>query len=338
MVPAAHGANQRIYLEDAVAYSPQHGGLIVPVPQIGAATSWQNVLFLDVRKQWKLGDRLHFTFSDRFNLRFESDISFPNHENVINNFREGFVSWQPLERTYIDLGRINVRSGAALGFNPTDFFKTRAVEEPLTADPSVLREDRLGALMLEIQYIGRGRALTVALAPALVGPSPIYSNTSLPSFNPSIDRTNAHDRLLVKGSMNLRADFSPELLFYREGNEIKGGVNLTRSFGQRIVAYGEWAGGRRSSLIDEALLFGRQTGTLPVTAPSFIPVDPKVRFQNDLAIGASYTTSTKITFNLEYHFHEAGFSKRDWSNWFTTGQGQAASSPIARQPMETLLP
>jgi len=55
----------------------------------------------------------------------------------------GYASWEPLDRTYLDLGRINLKSGVALGFNPTDFFKTRAVVEPLSADPSVLREDRL---------------------------------------------------------------------------------------------------------------------------------------------------------------------------------------------------
>ena len=37
---------------------------------------------------------------------------------------------------------------------------------------------------------------------------------------------------------------------------------------------------------------------------------------NDLAVGASYTNTASMTFNLEYHFHEAGFSSRDWSNWF----------------------
>jgi hypothetical protein len=331
-MPAAEGANQRIYLEEAFVFSPRRDGQIVPSAAQDAPTaSWQNLLFLDIRKQWKVHDRLTFAFSDRFNLRSEADLPVFNHEDVINNFREGYLSWEPLDRTYLDLGRINVKSGAALGFNPTDFFKTRAVQDPLTADPSALREDRFGALMLEMQYIGEGRALTVAVAPALLPPGPIYTNTNLPGFNPSINCTNANDRLLVKGSMNLGPDFSPELLFYREGNESKVGANLTRSLGQRVVAYGEWAGGERSNLIDAALRFGRQTGTLPLTAPSVIPDDPSVRFQNDVAIGASLTASTKITFNLEYHFHEAGFSGQDWSNWFSAGRGQPGSSPIAQE-------
>ncbi len=82
--------------------------------------------------------------------------------------------------------------------------------------------------MLETQYIGQGRALTVAVAPALVRPSPIYTDTNLLSFNPSIDRTNDHDRILVKGSFTAGSDFNPELLYYREGSQNRFGANLTR--------------------------------------------------------------------------------------------------------------
>ena len=326
----ASAANQRIYLEEAFILSGERSGLLVPSPQTGAP-AWQERLFLDIRKQWSLTDNLNFTFSHRLNFRGENDLSFPNHENVINEFREGYLSWQPEDRWYFDLGRINIKSGAALGFNPTDFFKTRAVEEPLSADPSVLREDRLGTLMLEAQYLGEGRTLTVVYAPALVSPAAIPSNTTLPSFNPSLDRTNSHTRLLLKSSIDLSADFSPELLFYREGNQNKFGLNLTRSLGQKIVAYTEWAGGERSNLIDQALAYGRQTGALPSSAAPVLPDDHNIRFSHDLSTGASYTTTNKITFNVEYHFHEAGFSGQDWNNWFNAGQGQSSSSFIASE-------
>jgi hypothetical protein len=296
-------ANERIYLENVFTQTGQRGGLIVLPPQLPPPTPWQERVFLDVRKVWRLNERLNLSLSDRFNLRAQNDISLPNHENVINVFREGFVSWQPHDGIYLDLGRINLRSGAALGFNPTDFFKSRAVVEPLSADPSVLREDRLGTLMLETQYIGQGRTLMVAVAPALVPPSPIYTDTNLPSFNPSIDRTNYHDRILVKGSFTAGNDFNPELLYYREGSQNKFGANLTRGLGQKVIAYAEWGGGEGTNLIDESLRYGRETGTLPANSPSAIPDDANVHLQNDLSVGASYTTTKKITFNLEYHLH-----------------------------------
>ena len=329
--PSTGGANERIYVENAFTQTGWRGALIVPSPQLTALTPWQERVFLDVRKVWRLHERLNLSLSDRFNLRAQNDISLPNHENVINVFREGFLSWQPHDGIYLDIGRINLRSGAALGFNPTDFFKSRAVVESLSADPSVLREDRLGTLMLETQYIGQGRALTVAVAPALVRPSPIYTDTNLPSFNPSIDRTNHHDRILVKGSFSDGKDFNPELLYYREGSQNKFGANLTRGLGQKVIAYAEWAGGEGTNLIDESLRYGRETGTLPANAPSAIPDDTNLHLENDLSVGASYTTTNKITFNLEYHLHQAGFSRRDWNNWFNIGRGQSGTSLIARE-------
>jgi hypothetical protein len=328
--PSDGTANERIYLESGFTQIGKRGELIVPSPQV-TTQIWQERVFLDVRKVWQLDERLTFRLSDRFNLRAQNDTSLPNHENVINDFREGFLSWQPHDGLYLDLGRINLRSGAALGFNPTDFFKTRAVVEPLSADPSVLREDRLGTLMLQTQYIGKGRALTVALAPALVRSSRIYTDTNLPSFNPSIDRTNDHDRLLVKGSFSTGNDLNPELFYYREGSENRFGVSLTRGLGQKIVTYAEWAGGEGTNLIDESLRYGRETGTLPANAPSAIPEDANVHFQNDFSIGASYTTTKKITFNLEYHLHQAGFSRQDWNSWFNIGRGQPSTSEVARE-------
>jgi hypothetical protein len=326
--PAAGAANGRIYLENAFIQTGQRGGLIVPAPQPTAPNPWQERLFLDFRRVFRVNERVNFSLSDRLNLRAQNDISLPSHENVINDFREAFFSWRPYDGIYLDVGRINLRSGAAIGFNPTDFFRSRAVVEPLTADPSVLREDRLGTLMLEAQYIGQGRALTLAVAAALVRPSPIYTNMKLLSFNPSIDRTNAHDRILVKGSFTIGKDFNPELLYYREGSQNKVGANLTRGFGQKIIGYLEWAGGETTNLIDEALRYGRETGTLPPNAPSAIPDDTNVHLRNDLSAGASYTTSRKITFNLEYHLHQGGLSRHDWSRWFSAGQGNSSSSPI----------
>lgn len=331
-VPAARAANQRISLEDAFVLTVQRSGQVVPSSQQDLpVSSWQNLLFLDFRKQWPLHDRLTLTLSDRINLRSETDLPALGREDVINNFREGYLSWHPADKVYFDLGRINVKSGAALGFNPSDFFKSRSVQVALTADPSALREDRFGTLMLETQYIGEGRALTVAVAPALVAPGPIYTDTTLPSFDPSINCTNAFSRILIRGSINLGSDFSPELIFYREGNLSKAGANLTRSIGQRVVVYGEWAGGEQSGVIDRALQFGRRTGTIPVGPPSVIYDNPNARFQNDVAVGASVTPGTKFTVNLEYHFHEAGFSGSDWSRWFSTGRGQPGSSSIAQE-------
>jgi hypothetical protein len=319
-------SNQRIYLTNALTEVSHRVGLVVPVPP-PPPFDWQDRLLLDIRTDWQLGEHLRIVYSDRFNVRGESDLPFPDHENIVNDLREAYASWQRSDQTYVDFGRINLKSGIALGYNPTDFFRTRAVSEPLSADPTVLREDRLGTVMVRMQRIWQGGALTVAFAPRTHQPSPIYSNGALPSLNPMFDRTNSSNRFLVKGTLDLAGHASPEILLYRESGQTRLGTNISFTVGQSLVTYLEWSGGQRSNLITEALDYGRDTGPLPPNAPSVQPTSVNKTFKSELALGASYTTANNITFNLEYHLNQAGFSSADWNNWFAAGNGMSAGSP-----------
>jgi hypothetical protein len=326
--PRALGTGDRLYLENAFSVSSRRSELIVPAPG-PLPYNWQERLFFDVRKEWALADRLRLTYSGRLNLRGENDLSFPTHENVINDLREAYLGWHPLDRTYVEVGRINLKSGIALGYNPTDFFRTRAVVEPLSADPTVLREDRLGTLMVRAQQFWEHGSFIAAFAPGLYKPSPIYTNLDIPSLDPMFDRTNAHTRLLAKGSVNVADDFSPEFLLYSEGGQTRVGTNLAVGVGQKVVAYLEWSGGRRASLIDEALRYGRKTGLLPAETPSVLPESSGESFQNELSIGASYSTESRITFNLEYHLDQVSFTRSDWNNWFAAGRNRATAPAIS---------
>jgi hypothetical protein len=319
-------ANQRVYLENAVNVAAARGGLVVPLPSTAGSTR-QELLFIDVRKTWPLAAGVNAMLSDRFTLRDESDLEFPNHENLINDFREGYLSWEPVERTYLDVGRINLKSGVALGFNPTDIFKARAVAQPLSGDPTVLREDRLGTAMVRAQQVWAAGGWMVAIAPALRAPTPLYHSTTLKSFDPSFDRTNERSRALLKGNVELVDHWAPEVLIFRDGNRTEFGINMTQSIGQRVIAYLEWAGGKRGNLINEALNYGRETGTLSSGAAP-IADDAASRIRSDLSLGASYTTDFKVTLNLEYHFSQASFSRRDWSRWFDIGSAYAAQSTV----------
>jgi hypothetical protein len=315
--PAATG-NERIYVQNDALGTLQRDDLIIPFPPPPPAR-WEERLFADARLDWALAENLRFVFSDRFNLRAEDGLDFPSHESVRNDLREAYFAWTAGSATFFDAGRINLKSGVALGFNPTDFFKTRAVVEPLSADPSVLREDRLGTLMLMGQHLWEHAALTLAFAPKVTNPSPVYRNDNLPSFNPMLDRTNATNRFLAKGSANLFEDFAPELIAFSQDGHWSYGANLTRGFGQKIVGYVEWAGGDSLDLVDSAIQFGKKTGTIPPPAPSPLPGEQTPSFQNAVAAGLSYTTESKITFNFEYHYNQAGFSDAQWTHWFGAG-------------------
>jgi hypothetical protein len=327
--PAATGNTMKVYLENTFTQSWAQGGTLVPAPP-PLDSAWEERLLLDVRDEWRLGSDVALFYSGRLNLRAEDDLNFPSHENVTNDLREAYASWEPLEQTFVDAGRINLKSGVALGFNPTDYFKTRAVVEPISVDPVVLREDRLGTLMLRGQRVWPSASLTIAYAPAVASRSPIYTDINLHSFDPMFDRTNAQDRFLLKGSVDVGDRFSPEWLAYHEDGATRWGLNLTANVSQAVVAYAEWSAGPRLSLIEDALRFGRATGTLPPDARAVLPDDPREHFRNELAAGASYTTVVpKITFNLEFNYNQAGFSGTDWNNWFRAGSAAVRSPPVA---------
>jgi len=325
--PAADtGQGQKIYVEDAVTTVSRSDHPAVPPPSQGYL--WQERLLLDVRADRALSEGFELHLSDRLNLRDEDDLPFPTHEDVINDLRENYLGWRPSNSSYLDAGRINLKSGIALGYNPTDFFKTRSVTEPLSNDPSAQREDRLGTVMLRGQDIWEGGSLTLAYAPKISHPTPIYSNDDLPSFNPMYDRTNADDRFLVKTSLDLGDDSSPEFLLYREAGETHLGTDLSVGLGQHAVGYLEWSGARRADLITEAMDYGRETGSLPADAISPLPTGTNRTFKSEMALGASYTNEYNMTFNAEYLVNQAGFSGRDWDNWFAVAAHAAQGSPV----------
>jgi len=322
------GGEGRLFVENALSFAATRNDLLVPVP---APTSprWQEQFFGDARMEWPLGSNAHAVYSGRLNLVAEDGLGFPNRGNVTNDLREAYVSVEPHPRSYFDAGRINLKSGVALGFNPTDFFKARAVVDPLTADPSALREDRLGTVMIRGQRVGEASSLMVAYAPHLTHQVPLAPDPYR-GFDPLWGRTNGTDRWLVKASAQLGDGVNPEVLAYGEKDKWQLGVNIAESMGQSTVAYLEWSGGRNVSIADQALEFARATGTIPPDAPGVFTQGSDERFRSRVAVGASYTTESKITFNLEYHYNGAGFSRADWNRWFAAGEGRPDSSAIVR--------
>lgn len=322
--PPATPANGRLFLEDAFTLYGTRGGLVVPFPPPGPLL-WQNRTSLDGTYQWNLSEALTANFSNRLNLIEWNDSGFPTHKNPRNDFREGYLTWEPLTRTYLEAGRINVRNGVALGFNPTDFFKTNTLIDTASLDPSVIREDRLGVLMLRSQAIWTGGSASIAFAPKVQ--QPLVLTASTPAIDPRFDRTNSADRFLLTATYDV-ADLSPQALIYRQGNQTLYGLNLSHTVGKSIVAYGEWTGGVQPNLIAAAVRYGKLTGTLPANAPLLPPTTAGYSFQNQLAIGASWTSAAKITVNLEYHYNQAGFSRADWRNWFAIGGAPGAPLPV----------
>jgi len=306
-------ANRVVYVQSDLTLNAVRGSLAVPLPP-PAPPAWEARLFVDARLNWQIGDNLSLAYSGRLNLRAGDSLAFPSRESVRHDFREAYLTWQRGD-WFVQVGRINLKSGVGLGFNPTDYFKTRAVVDPESADPTVLREDRLGTVMATVQTLWSGGSFTVAVAPELAHETPPYLSTNLPTFDPGFDRTNARWRMLAKASLDLPA--SPEFLIYREQGNTQFGLNLSKGVGQSVVTYVEWSGGRSQPLVARAFKDGFETGVLPWPAP--MPVDGRKAFRNDLAAGFSYATDIGFDLDFEYDYHRTGLSGTDWRNWFATG-------------------
>jgi hypothetical protein len=211
---------------------------------------------------------------------------------------------------------VNVRSGVAYGFNPTDFFRTESVTDETSDDPSVLRDNRLGTVLIRGQYFLDDSTFTALYSPKMYAAPAL--NRSSAALDPQLRRTNAEDRAEITASHNFGLDINPEVILFHEGSTWTYGLNATRGFGNQTTAYVEWSGSQRRTLISEALSYGVQTGTLP-SAESPLPTPRTERFYNDLAVGLSYTTKSAWNAIVEYDLHQAGFSREDWNRWFAAG-------------------
>ncbi len=312
----------KLFAEEAFTLGAGRG-VAVPFPP-PLPYDWQNRTSLDLALTWRPNARLAVELSDRLDVIAEDGDRLGSDRLVRNELREAYITWEPVARTYLEAGRINVRNGAALGFNPTDFFKTRTLVGQASLDPSVLSQNRLGTVMVRAQTIWGDGAASLAFAPKLADPAAIASRPV--GIDPRFDATNAQNRVLGTVSQNV-GDLAAQALLYWEPDRWAVGVNLTQPIGQSIIAYAEWAGVVEADLVARAVAFGRDTGTLPAGATPPIPADDGRALRNDLAVGASWTLATTLTLNLEYHFHQAGLSGDDWDRWFDAGRDHPELAP-----------
>lgn len=325
-LPPATKSPTRFFVETAPQARFWRSNLAVPVPNADRPDV-SNRLSLDLRTETALGDGVTATLADRFSVLGETGRAFASRDDLINDLKEANLTWTAGGPWFADAGRINVKQGVAFGFNPTDYFKTNAVTLRVSEDPSVLRDNRLGTLMLRAQVIGETAAAAAIWAPAVdYRPGHWWTGGAVDGLG--LDRTNRNGRVLLRGSATLAPDFSPEILYYREAGRSQLGFNLTRGLGDAVVIYGEASGGFRPDLITEALTDARRRGLVPAAAPDPLAIDTRDRLQTQGAIGLSYTAEVKVTTNLEYHFNQAGFSGNDWKRWFEAGRQPSARGQL----------
>jgi hypothetical protein len=315
---AAHG---KYYVENAAGFTSFRGTFAVPLPY-AHGSPWGDRTSFDAYDQWALAPGLQLTYSDRLSVTFADGVGFPE-DAVRNELREAYVTWEPVDLLYLDAGRINVRNGVAYGFNPTDFFRSRTSVAQASADPLAQRENRLGTFMLRAQRVFDGGTLSFIYAPKLHAPAPIGQVADW--IDPKIDQTNMDDRFLASLSFEVE-EFSPQILVYHAAGRTKFGLNISHPVGGTVIAYASWAGGIAPNLTADAIAFGKRTGTLP---PVVVAPDTRRAFRNEVSLGASWTGIANVTLVAEYNFNSAGFSNKDWRDWFDAGSADPMAGALS---------
>lgn len=253
-------------------------------------------LSLDLRVDARLAPGLRAVLSNRLDL--VHDNASPPADDV-NTVREAYLSWAPGPHQVVDLGRVNVRHGAAMGYNPTDWFKEGALRSVVSADPAVLRENRQGTVVLQGQQLWGAGSLTATLSPKLA------SAPDDDTFAFDAGATNPRHRWLLAASHSFGPAFSPQLLLHGgTDTPIQLGLNLSAPLGDATVVYGEFSLGKGPTLADKAL-----------------GIDAADRRQRRAAVGVTYTTAFNLSVTAEAEYNRAAPDRGEWN----------ALAPAARQ-------
>lgn len=244
-------------------------------------------LSLDLQIDTKLADDWRAVLSDLLDQRWQHPF---DDASTTNTVKEAYVSWQAGPERALDMGRINARYGVAAGYNPTDYFRSGANRSITAIDPSSLKKNRQGSMMLRGQTLWNRGSLTAMASPKLA------DQATDAAFSLDLGATNGQDRWLLALSQRLSDSINPQWLLYGEGSQSPQlGLNLTGVLGQATVAYLEWSGGRSASQWAQALGTGDDTA-----------------FRSRWATGLTYTTDNKVSITAEYDFNGAALTSDDW--------------------------
>jgi len=239
-----------------------------------------------------LAPGLRAVFSDRLDLTHGNATP---HEGNVNTLREAYVSWQKTPQEIVDVGRINLRYGVAVGYNPTDFFKANAVRFVVSPDPASLRENRLGTVVIQGQKLWSDSSVTAAFSPRLDGPA------SSQAFSLDVGATNPSNRWLLVASHKLSPSFSPQvMLFAGENMSPQLGLNLSALVNNSTVAFAEISAGKGPSLAEQA------------AAAAVNSVADHETSQQRAALGLTATTSFNLAVTAEAEYSSAAPDKAQW--------------------------
>lgn len=242
---------------------------------------------LDVRFDSTIAPGLRAVFSDRLDLLNNNGAT---RAHDVNTLREAYLSWARTDEQILDVGRVNVRHGAAFAYNPTDWFKEGALRSIVSPDPAVLRENRQGTVVLQGQQLWSAGSITATYSPRL-GRDPNPGTFSL-----NVGATNPRNRWLLAGSTKFSDKLNTEVLLYGGDNtRMQIGLNVSALISDSAVVFGEFTSGKGRSLVAQALELNQAR-----------------RHQERAAVGVTYTTPLNLSLTAEAQYNSAAPDRSQW--------------------------
>ncbi|KVK78092.1 hypothetical protein [Burkholderia cepacia] len=271
--------------------------------------------------EFEYGQWLTPTFAAHFSMRFDRFDPLGTSRTSsrdVTLVKEAYASWRAAPTFVVDAGRVNERLGAAIGYNPTDFFRAGAVSLDVPPDPDSRHTNRLGTVALRAQQVWDTGSFAALLSPRLER----RRLPGDPAASSDLQRTNGVDRWMLVASQRLAATIQPQWIVYGEsGQAPQFGQNLSVLLGNSVVAYVEWAGGYRRSLI------ARATGAAGDSA-----------FRTSSSVGATWTLPIDLSLSAEFQSNGGGADASQWralQRANPAAWGSAVQTSIAAQELQT---
>ena len=220
-------------------------------------------------------------------------------DSVVNTLREAYATWQDsAQELTFDMGRVNLRTGPAYGFNPTDFFRAGSVRASVSTDPIALRDSRMGTVAVRAQKSWLGGSIAAVFAPKL---SNQRSNSGL---SLDLGSTNDTRRGMLTMSQQFSNGIEAQWLAYKSaGNAVQWGGSATFLVTDATVAFVEGSTGRERSIASRAWAGGAR------------PVQRTNRF----AGGFTLSLPGAMSVTTEVQHNGAALDSKSWVQAFGLG-------------------
>lgn len=275
----------------------------------GARPDWTTLTRVGGRIRGEVAPHLTATLDAQATWSRAEGTSPRGDRDLRLDIKEASLGWAATPTLFVDAGRITLRSGVALGFNPTDHFRAGALLDRSTEDASQARENRLGTVALRLQALWSGGAAALAVSPGIGGEAARWWNgAKVGGLN--LAATNPRPRTLLTLSQEITPNLAPHLVLLVDGRDLHVGANLSTAATDWLLVHGEWSAGQRRPLLAEGMRPGGSDG---------------MRVHHASAVGATVTPVASVSLTLEHHYNEAGLDGQDWAIW----RAAAASPPSA---------